>query len=126
MWAIKIVYNGNIVDSKSFVEDLVKELDEIGITYEVYDTQYAKEYKKGVRIKASFGARIDPFVGITYKNKIYKGFYSEEGKLKFNTIIDTIKNLPKSPIEEQRELFTKARKEKVNAIVVDNIEKIKL
>ena len=44
---------------------------------EIYNELNNKERRKAIMIKSKFGARLNPFIGITNEGKILQGFYRE-------------------------------------------------
>lgn len=88
---IKIVYNSDYKSQFDFYYDLINKLHDI--TIESYDTKYTSDSKKGIKIRGTFGARLEPFVGIySDDGKILKGFYSEISECKVDNIINYLDN----------------------------------
>ena len=85
----KIVYNSDEHDS--FYKELCKLLDSNNIEYESYDSKFLKERKKGYKIKGSFSARLNPFIGVYDNDKPVNGFYSEANECTIDNITKYLK-----------------------------------
>lgn len=86
---IKIVYNSDL--HNKFYYELLNKLHDI--TIETYDMKYTTDAKKGFKVKGTFGARLEPFVGLyTDEEKILKGFYSEASQCTIDSIINYLDN----------------------------------
>lgn len=81
---IRIVYNSEIHN----IKDIIDELNQRHIKYELFDNNYSKDKKKGYKVKGAFSARLDPFMGVYDDNdKPIKGFYSEVSECTLSNLI---------------------------------------
>ena len=53
--------------------------------------KFLKERKKGYKIKGSFSARLNPFIGVYNNDKPVKGFYSEANECTIDNITKYLK-----------------------------------
>lgn len=85
---IRIVYNSEIHS----IKDIIDELNQRHIKYELFDNNYSKDKKKGYKIKGAFSARLDPFMGVYDDNgNPIKGFYSEASECNLANLIKYLK-----------------------------------
>ena len=69
-----------IIHNNPKIEDYIK--NKLNLTSDIYfhfiDEGTTKGKKEAYKIKGQFAARQTPFIGLFKKDKIFKGFYSED------------------------------------------------
>ena len=71
---INFVYEDKL-DHEKFNKIIEPVKDKYNI--EIYNELNSKEKRKAIMIKSKFGARLNPFIGITNEGKMLHGFYRE-------------------------------------------------